>query len=47
MQTSLLSEENRIHVGETNFSSIRNNSLANTKTSQPTQDAGHTDRGEN
>lgn len=47
MQTPLLSQENSIHVGETNFSSIRNKSLANIKASQPTQDAGHTDRGEN
>lgn len=47
MQTPLLSQENRIHAGETDFSSIINNSLANIKASQPTQDAGHTDRGEN
>lgn len=44
MQTPLLSQENRIHVGEINFFNVRNNSLANIKASQPTQDAGHTDR---
>lgn len=47
MQTPLLSQKNKLCIGEINFSNIKNNHVTNVKGSQPTQDAEHTHRGEN